>query len=278
MQFWYRSGEALVSEIRNTQLGPDMLALWYLGQCGYAVKHQSTVLLIDPVLNDLTSPDGSSRRHYPAPFAPDGLEPDIVLCTHAHADHMAPPTLRAIAGKYPGTQFVLPAGCAELGASLGLGNIQPLVPGQTLALSDGLAVSALSTAHPDHIHDSQNPAMSLAYCLTLGGIRLLHLGDTYLTEPLLKDLEALEPPHIFLPPINGSDCFRDLRNCIGNLEAEEAAKLAAHLHADLTLPTHFDMVQNNTVDPLRFAAELRRICPSAKWQIPALGERILYAL
>lgn len=276
MQSWYRSGAALLSEIQGTCLGEDALALWFLGQCGYVLKYRSTTILIDPVLNDLTAPDGSSRRHYPAPFAPDALEPDFVLCTHAHADHMAPPTLRAIARRYPKAKFLLPEGCAALGADLGMQELLTMLPGQMRVLTDALSVTALSAAHPVHIREKGNPAMALGYCLTLGDIRLVHLGDTYLTEELLHDLDSMEPPHVFLVPINGSDRFRDMRSCIGNMEAEEAAKLAARLGADLTMPTHFDMVFDNTVDPLRFAAELRRIRPSAKWHIPALGERIVY--
>ncbi len=118
--------------------------------------------------------------------------------------------------------------------------------------------------------------MALAYCVELDGIRVMHLGDTYLTERLLHSLEQLEAPHIFLPPINGDDRFRAMRDCIGNMEAEEAAKLAVHLGADLSIPTHYDMIAGNTVDPLRFAAELRRLSPTAKWHIPALGELVIY--
>lgn len=275
MKNWYCSGQELAAQVRNTPARSDMAALWYIGQCGYIIKYKTTVLMIDPVLGDIVE-DGQSRRLYAPPFAPDALEPDFVICTHAHIDHMAPETVQAIAARYPHTHFVLPAGCMALAQELGLQECLPMVDGQTRMLTNSIRIQALSAAHPTHVDDPEDTNMALGYCLEMGNIRIVHLGDTYLTERLLHSLEALGTPSIFLPPINGDDRFRAMRSCIGNLEAEEAAKLAAHLGADLTMPTHFDMIQNNTVDPLRFAAELMRIRPQAKWHIPALGEKVTY--
>ena len=101
-------------------------------------------------------------------------------------------------------------------------------------------------------------------------------GDTYLTPHLYETLQALPRPDLLLAPINGQDFFRTQRNCIGNLEAEEAAQLAVRLGAVCTIPTHYDMVQGNTVDPLRFAAALRQLDPAACFALPALGERLLF--
>lgn len=277
---WYQKGDRLLQDIRTADPGPGELALWYIGQCGIVIKWAGQILMIDPVLNDITTADGVTRRHYPAPFAPDALAPDWVICTHGHSDHLAPATVGPLAAAFPETRFLLPAGCRQQAAALGIApeRMTLLVPGGSAQLSEGLSIRALSAAHPTHICDPSDPAMALSYALELGGIRVVHLGDTYLTEALLSDLQGLEPPHIFLPPINGDDRFRAMRRCIGNLEAEEAAKLAAHLGADLTIPTHYDMMQGNTVDPLRFAAELRRISPASRWRIPALGEKLLYRL
>lgn len=140
----------------------------------------------------------------------------------------------------------------------------------------GVTVRAFSAAHPEHILDTGDPGMALGYQLTFGGFTVAHLGDTYLTPHLYETLQALPRPDLLLAPINGQDFFRTQRNCIGNLEAEEAAQLAVRLGAACTIPTHYDMVQGNTVDPLRFAAALRQLDPAACFALPALGERLLF--
>ena len=69
MEHWHRSGTALLDEIAATHLPASQLAVWYIGQCGFLFKCGETTFCIDPVLSDLTGPNGS-RRCYPAPFAP----------------------------------------------------------------------------------------------------------------------------------------------------------------------------------------------------------------
>ena len=173
-------------------------------------------------------PSGS-RRCYPAPFAPEALRADLVLCTHGHADHMAKDTLRGLA-RHPAARFVLPAGCSALAAEYGIpaDRITTVQEGSILPLG-GVTVRAFSAAHPEHILDAGDSGMALGYQLTFGGFTVVHLGDTYLTPHLYETLQALPRPDLLLAPINGQDFFRTQRNCIGNLEAEEAAQLAVRL-------------------------------------------------
>jgi L-ascorbate metabolism protein UlaG (beta-lactamase superfamily) len=273
---WYKEGTALLGEIESTGVTADSLVFWYLGQCGFAYKKACTVY-IDPMLNDLTDENGNSRRLYDSPFSGDQVHADYVLCTHGHLDHLAAETLAGIARSDAHTRFFVPGGCRSLLLDAGISpeRITGVAAGETICLP-GLTIRAVSAAHPVHAVDEHGEDLALCYLLEMDGIRILHLGDTYLTDQLLVDLQALPSPHLFFPPINGSDYFRTKRDCIGNLSTIEAAALADILHVDMTIPTHFDMVEGNTVDPLLFVRELWKVNPAAKWHIPALGERVIY--
>lgn len=273
---WYRSGEALLKEIEKTTINENEIAFWYIGQCGFVFKGAVTVY-IDAMLNDRFDSYGNSKRYYPAPFSPEQVQADYVICTHNHADHLAVPTLAGIAEGDPHTRFIVPASCSSVLMDMGIPSerIIPIRAKQTISLPK-LSISAVSTAHPIHQSDENGNDFSLGFRLELNGIQLLHLGDTYLTQKLINDLLQLPSPNVFFPPINGQDFFRTARNCIGNLNAVEASRLANMIHADLTIPTHFDMFHGNTADPLAFARIFMEYNPFAKWHIPALGERFIY--
>lgn len=273
---WYRQGSALAEEIHNTAAGEGSLVLWNLGQCGFVWKERVTVY-IDPVLNDMKDKEGKSKRLYEAPFSPDAVRGDYVLCTHGHRDHLAVETLKGIAASDKHIKFIIPGAWEDTLVEAGIERKRILAARANEPLDlPGLTIVPVSAAHPVHMTDRDGRDTALCYYVTMGGIRLLHLGDTYLTDSLIENLKKLPSPHLFFPPVNGGDYFRTKRDCIGNISYVEAAALSCMLHADLTIPTHFDMIKGNTIDPLIFAGELMEQNPAAKWHIPALGERFVY--
>ena len=273
---WYQQGQDLLQEIKEMVPGQEELLFWYLGQCGFAFKKEK-IVYIDPVLNDITDADGNSRRHYPAPFAPKEASADYVLCTHGHDDHLAVPTVMGIAGSNPDTKFIVPGEGAEILREAGMdeGRIIEAIAGKTISLP-GLTVYPIAAAHPEYRKTARGGDTALCYELTMGDIRLLHMGDTYLMANLLTELQERERPDLFFSPINGTDYFRTAGNCIGNLNPIETARLAVMLKADMTIPMHYDMMMGNTVDPLDFVRVLRELDSAAKWHLPALGECVVY--
>lgn len=276
---WKKSGEELLLEIEQTN-STDNLYTWYIGQCGYIFKYKDIVIAIDPVLNDLCNEAGESVRNYPSPFSSEQLKVDLVLCTHDHADHLAPETVEGLL-KNKDALLIIPEGCKGRADELGIDSKQ------VIGLNDKeikalqirgteIIINGISTAHPEHNVDSLGRDTNLAYSIIVGGKRILHLGDTYLTSRLLKELEQISNLDLFIAPINGRDIFRESRGIIGNMEAEEVANLASMMRPGLTIPSHYDMVEGNTVDPCRFVSAIYEIDNSIAWKLPVLGECIIW--
>ncbi|MCQ2582801.1 MAG: MBL fold metallo-hydrolase [Treponema sp.] len=279
---WLKNGKELIEEIHNAHNENGNVFLWRIGQCGYVIKFCGKIILIDPVLNDLTDENGKTVRLYEAPFSAADINADYVLCTHGHADHLAEETVKTFALKKRSPVFIVPAGCKKQMENL-FGTeseakviyLKPEESAECPAINCCFIVKAISAAHPDHYYDESDSRMALSYVLQLGKKTIIHLGDTYLTEPLLNNLESIQEPDLLLPPINGDDLFRKMINFIGNMEAEEAAKLAVRIKAKLAIPTHYDMVLNNTADPNRFLNEMKRLESADKCMLLELGQQLI---
>lgn len=278
MKNWLKKGNELIAEIQNTVTENNQLSFWYIGQCGFIFKYAGKTLLIDGVLNDFSLNNGVSSLEYDLAFPPQAIKIDYILCTHGHADHFETKTLQGLQKANPEAKVFIPAGCKQQALENEITNLTLLEPGKSAIIDEQLQISVtpVSAAHPTHIYDYSSPQMCLCYNIHFGNINAVHLGDTYLTEQLFKDLTAIPSIDLFFPPINGDDYFRKRINFIGNMEAEEAAKLAACLKPALSIPTHYDMVNINTADPRRFINQLEKENKDLNYFVPELGERKIY--
>lgn len=264
-----------------------MIAINYIGQCGFVIFNDKVALAIDPVLNDLVDESGKTIRNYPPVLSYDELEVDFIFCTHDHIDHMAKETLTAVAEIDKTTKFVVPTGCVKEVVSWGIdeARVIGISDGETKELAieseDGtpvgrsgrISVKGISAAHPVHQVDEEGLDHNLVYCIEMEDKKLVHLGDTYMTERLEKELRSLGKIDVLFPPVNGRDEERESKGIIGNLSCEEAAELADKLRVDLAIPTHFDMVAGNTANPFDFAECLWKLNQENKCWIPTLREQ-----
>lgn len=279
MSKWYKKGDSLIKIIEkfNEKSNVSSIRGWFIGQCGFIFKFKNKIIAIDPVLNDFTlSENSSSQLNYELAFAPDALKIDYVFCTHGHPDHFECKTIVGLCKKNPSIKIIIPSGCYSLARDSGIGddNLVLVEPNQKILIDKNLKllVNTFSAAHPVHVYEKDNPSMCLCYNILFDNISIVHLGDTYLTKDLYENLKSIEKIDLFLPPINGDDFFKREANFIGNMEAEESAKLANALNVKLSIPTHYDMVKGNTADPARFINKLHELNPQALYKLPKLGQ------
>ncbi|MGC8785800.1 MAG: MBL fold metallo-hydrolase [Anaerolineae bacterium] len=256
----------LAMDIQRAWVGSGDVAIFWLGGAGFAFKTAAgKIIFIDPYLSDCLDHRYSWRRLplSPIPFGPDEVEPDLVLVTHAHDDHLDPETIPALAMASQAV-FAGPARCASAMREWG-------IPGERVVemnrgescLIGGIRVSAVFAHHISPAGGETPDAVG--FVLDLDGIVIYHTGDT-LYHSDLQAVRALQP-QVMLACINGQ---------YGNMNADEAAQLTHEIEPAVVIPMHWGLVAENTVDPARFIAALGRTGSRARPVVLAPGEVYVY--
>lgn len=246
--------EQVAETIRSTQPEPGQLAVWWLGQAGYACKTPGgALLLVDPYLTDAISKGYRPYIHdrlLPPVVQPDELTGvDGVIYTHTHMDHMDE-TTAVLLSMQPGVRFFgSQEVCDKLGGVLDIpeSQLSPLPVGAKTQLKD-LALTACKAVHSGG---------GQGYLLELEGRRFYFAGDTV----LFRGLEAIGRS-------GGVECaFLPINGQGGNMDMLGAAWAAHMLGARQVVPGHYGMYIDSTADPERFCCLLGRKFPQIACRI-----------
>ncbi len=208
----------------------------WLGQGGFFLALGDKTLAIDPYLSDSVANTDGFRRLVPLPVEPGALRCDAVLCTHDHQDHLDPDTI----ANTDLPLYIGPSSCAAHFAALGVApsKIRALNVSESMTLGEA-RVTALYARHTED---------SIGALVEYQGLRLYFTGDTEY-DGRLKAAGA-RGIDILFTCINGR---------LGNMNARDAARVAAALPCRLAVPMHYGMFAENTEDPAAFA---RALAPS----------------
>lgn len=279
-RIWDKSGENLTNEIREKANISDEIYAWCIGQCGYIFKYHGFITYIDPVLTDLVDSQGRSEMMYSPAFDSRSANVDLILITHEHKDHLCDETIVGLVEANPNVKFICPGNCAKRLDNLGIESNNIIIAKEHSKIRvksmPGINIRAISTAHPIHQLDEAGQEISVGYEISFGQTKVLHLGDTYLTDRLVDSIRELGAPNVLLAPINGMDDERGARGIIGNMNGYELAELVAKTNPVITIPTHFDMIKGNTVETTGFENAMKTVAKGHNFLIPELGELIVF--
>ncbi len=249
-------------EMFDAQVPDGSLALWWLGQAGFAFKTpQGRTVYVDPYLSDAVERLHSFRRLSLPPLTPEAVRVDLVVLTHEHTDHLDPDALPIIARNNPSARFAAPAGCGpgldEAGVSA---TARVTLEAQQRYDLGGVYVHTAAADHGDL------SATALSLLLDFGGIRVLCTGDTSFRPFALKPL--YEPRlDVLLPCING---------VFGNMSPIDAAMLAQQARPRFAIPCHYGMfAEQGPSDPGGFLHACRHFCPETESFVLKPGQRWL---
>jgi L-ascorbate metabolism protein UlaG (beta-lactamase superfamily) len=249
-----QSGQQLLDDIRATQPEAGQVAIWWLGQSGYAIKTRSTLFYVDLYLSDhLTAKYANTEKpHIRMTAAPlrgaDITDAKWVFTSHKHSDHCDPGTLPDLMRASPDARLILPLALVDHAAAMGLTSTR-LLPtrGDELMRVGGMDVISVPSAHPDLEYAPLHGYPFLGYLWMVDGLVIYHSGDSVVYDGLGDRLWRYQPDIVLLP-INGtSDRLKEL-NVAPNMNAAEAVMLAKEIGAGLIIPHHYDMFTFNTAD------------------------------
>lgn len=241
-----------MKQILNYKLKPSQAALWFLGQSGFICKSCNTILAIDPYLSDSVAKKSPAlKRTIPVPIKPANLKVDIFILTHDHLDHLDPETI--IPYKYKDTtKFVAPRLASKKLYKLGIKkeNIITIDVGMSEKIGD-IRIEGIYT-----IPNSPKVIDTAGYLIKFkNGRSFYHSGDTGIS-PLL--LESVKKAEVGLFCINGK---------WGNMDAEQAAQVAAKVCTKIAIPHHYDLFTLNRENPEFFKYTLSYAAPKIKTKI-----------
>ncbi|CAN5550876.1 MBL fold metallo-hydrolase [soil metagenome] len=196
----------------------------YVGHGTVLIERDGVRALTDPVLGERVL---FLRREAPPPDLERISEPDVVLVSHSHYDHLDVGSLRRVARA---ATVVLPRGCGRYARRARVGSVIELEAGEG-ADAAGLAVEAV---HADHIGARRRfsrPLPSLGYVLP-GSPSVYFAGDTDLYEEMSGLRGSVD---VALLPVAGWGP----KVGVGHMDAERATRAVELIRPDVVVPIHW---------------------------------------
>lgn len=205
----------------------------WIGQSGYVIQTRTTQVILDPYLSDVVNRVAKRPRMVEAPIKPEEIRADAVVCTHNHLDHL---DVDAIAKMNPDLLFITTEEGKEKLFDMGFLHAKVLKEGESTVIGD-VEITAVLAKHT---------VEAFGVVLKAEGYTFYFSGDT-LYDKRLFEIAAYHPDVAFIC-INGK---------LGNMNVEEAVKVAQAIGAKVNVPNHYGMFASNTEDPRKFTDRLQ---------------------
>lgn len=253
-------------------LSPDEAGIVYLGGAGFLISYRGTNALVDPYLSysvDKAIGNERWRRLYAPPFSAQELSfVDFVFISHDHLDHADPETIAPLSSANNDIRFVCSNAIAENVRSYGATCVEAISCDEKRRFGE-MAVTAIPAAHEEIHLDENGESEECGFIFELGGMRVYHSGDSLVYDGLAARADGAD---VMLLPVNGNGFFRRAENIVGNMDAYDAANLAAYCGARLLIPMHYDLYPGNFVPQSAVGEIIRAAAPTLRFEFPSVGE------
>ena len=254
----------LAERMRGEQVGPEELAVFFVGQAGFVFKNSEGALLaLDLYLSDaLERSSEQFRRMVPTLLEPEEVDVDLMLVTHNHPDHLDPDAFPIFA-RHPRMFFVGAPDCAKPFHRVGIPPERQAIlrPGERW---EGYGFSIRAT-FSDH---GESAPEAVGYLIEVGGIAVWNAGDTGPSnDALLASLDDARLD-VMIAPING---------VLGNMNGRQTCELAAAVRPRLLIGAHFGMFAPYGGDPAVFLKAAQDLPAGVEATLMAPGEVLRFS-
>ena len=210
----------------------------WLTQAGLVFRNEKTTIMVDPYLsNSLGERYPEKNRRIPVDAAFLSIEPDVLLITHDHEDHLNDETLRVILGADKPITVLAPKNAYFKLREYGGPHNYVLLNPHSVWTENGITFYSVHAEHSDptaagFIIDDQKKTYYVS-------------GDTLYNYDVIDDvLDLVEDgvDYAFLP-INGKG---------NNMNAHDAADLAYEIDAKHAIPLHYGLFDDISPDEFDF--------------------------
>lgn len=263
---------SLANIVAETQVRPGSVMAWWLSGTGFVFKTPAgTQIYVDPYFSNCVSQIFGVERAGPPPIPVEDAQPDLVIATHWHEDHLDPEGLPILARRTT-AEFLCPPSCRSrlLGWMVPATRVTVIVEGQTHTFRD-VTITAVAARHLAGIPGWEVPD-AIGLLIEAEGVRIYHTGDTeYDLRLRALAYDRARPIDAMMTIINGVG---------GNMNAHEAALLAWHIKPKVVIPMHhilwkdFSGGEQGTLDPALFADTYRKLGGSGQVRALNVGEGI----
>jgi L-ascorbate metabolism protein UlaG (beta-lactamase superfamily) len=251
----------IIEEIRSHTSG---IAIWWTGHNGWLIKSDDILIGTDLALE-------SEDRKIQSPVSANELagELDISFITHEHGDHFGRRTSEILAERGE-CIFVMPSNCREIAineVSIPADRIKVATPRKPFSIG-GVKIEPIRAIHgnPKYAVFYDANLEDCGYLITIGGKRLLQMGDTVLLEDhlFLKHVDVL-----FFSPTEH------------NTHIDPSMILINELEPEYILPQHrgtFEVTEQNRYWTTGYPYEVKlRLSKSLQknYHVLEMGEKIV---
>ncbi len=210
-----------------------MLKIRWIGQSGYILNDGKTEICIDPYLSNVVDRIAKRGRMVKAPFMPEELESDVIICTHNHLDHVDIDAIPLI--KKENMLFLAPSDAKKQLVECGVTKFKEFDEGATEKIGD----FEFTAVFADHT------VPAIGVIVKHSGITMYFSGDTEYNKKL-EELVKYKIDIMFIC-INGK---------LGNMNVDESVKLTKIINPKVGIPTHYGMFESNTENPENYTSKL----------------------